>query len=57
MKAKFFDGEDQVDAEEHETYGFKIKRTPNQIQQLQAFEEDIIKWCKTWSLEQLEAIS
>ena len=42
-KAKFFEEEDQVAAEEHETYGFKTTRTPKPIQHLQAFEEDLFK--------------
>ena len=37
------ESEDQVAAEEHETYGFKTTRTPKPTQHLQTFEEDLIK--------------
>ena len=44
-KAKFFEEEDQVAAEEHKTYGLKTQAHLSQynIYILQAFEEDLIK--------------
>ena len=41
-KAKFFEEEEEVSAEDHDNYGFKTTRTPKPIQHLQAFEEDLI---------------
>ena len=49
-KAKIFEEEEQVAAEEHETYGFKTTRTPKAIQYLQAFEKDLIKMIQSVEL-------
>ena len=45
-KAKFFEDENNVATEEHDNYGFKTTRLPKPVDNLKAFEEDLINMVK-----------